>query len=184
MRALLLFLLLALLEPAFADNSDNEAMTDGFAIETTAAKLAIRSRTLDPFGLPPRGRFKGAGSSDGLGLTLGKTTTLQQPNAPAVPTFSQAIRNLAVDGINVKEGKIFVGSRTVGVGDVLVLSNGGYRFTAWIEALGSNGVLFRSGADTETARKPLRTGPPRMVPTHYMSQGSVSDFIQDIESEK
>jgi hypothetical protein len=115
--------------------------------------LVSRSKNRDPFQMPIRKIRVAAQPSD--------QPAPRQPEAPQAPvtTFAQAIEHLSVHGIDVASREILVGSRSLSEGDLITIQYNNQPFTAWVRSVGKEGVTFVNAELTDTAQKPMTSGP-------------------------
>jgi hypothetical protein len=116
--------------------------------------LASRSKNHDPFQMPIRGKYRGE-------TEPGKQPAPRPPEAPQGPvtTFAQAIEHLSVRGIDLASREVLIGSRSLAEGDLIAIQYNNQPFTAWVRSIGKEGVTFVNAELTDTARKPVISGP-------------------------
>jgi hypothetical protein len=116
--------------------------------------LVSRSKNHDPFQMPIRGKYRGETEPS-------KQPAPRQPEAPQAPvtTFAQAIEHLSVRGIDVASREVLIGSRSLAEGDLITIQYNNQPFTAWVRSIGKEGVTFVNAELTDTARKPVISGP-------------------------
>ena len=115
--------------------------------------LVSRSKNRDPFQMPIRKNRVAAESSN--------QPVPRQPEAPQAPvtTFAQAIEHLSVHGIDVASREVLIGSRSLAEGDLITIQYNNQPFTAWVRSVGKEGVTFVNAELTDTAQKPVISGP-------------------------
>jgi hypothetical protein len=115
--------------------------------------LVSRSKNRDPFQMPIRKIRVVAQPSN--------QPAPRQPEAPQAPvtTFAQAIEHLSVHGIDVASREVLIGSRSLAEGDLITIQYNNQPFTAWVRSVGKEGVTFVNAALTDTAQKPVTSGP-------------------------
>jgi hypothetical protein len=121
-------------------------------------KLLARSRTIDPFGVAIRGKFKGL---------LGEKRPAKSPAEvikPAAPelTLEKAIQQLPIGAVNIGNREALIGVRSIHEGDLLVLELSGYRFVVWVESIDRRGVQFCDINLRNHALKPFHFGPTEL----------------------
>jgi hypothetical protein len=116
--------------------------------------LVSRSKNRDPFQVPIRGKYRGEPAPS-------NTPIARQSDAPQAPvtTFAQAIEHLPVRAIDVASREILIGSRSLAEGDLITIQYNNQPFTAWVRSIGKEGVTFVNGELTDTALKPVTSGP-------------------------
>jgi hypothetical protein len=116
--------------------------------------LVSRSKNHDPFQVPIRGKYRGEAAPI-------NQPAPRQPEAPQAPvtTFAQAIEHLSVHGIDLASREVLIGSRSLTEGDLITIQYNNQSFTAWVRSVGKEGVTFVNAELTETAQKPVSSGP-------------------------
>jgi hypothetical protein len=115
--------------------------------------LVSRSKSRDPFQMPIRKNRVAARPSN--------QPAPRQPEAPQAPvtTFAQAIEHLPVHGIDLASREVLIGSRLLAEGDLITIQYNNQPFTAWVRSVGKEGVTFVNAELTDTAQKPVTSGP-------------------------
>jgi hypothetical protein len=115
--------------------------------------LVSRSKNRDPFQMPIRKIRRQT--------ELSKQPAPRQSEAPQAPvtTFAQAIEHLSVHGIDVASREVLIGSRSLAEGDLITIQYNKQPFTAWVRSVGKEGVTFVNAELTDTAQKPVTSGP-------------------------
>jgi len=140
-------------------------------------KLLARRRTIDPFGVAIRGKFKG--------LPPVEQHTPATPNVPAQAakpattelTLEKAVLQLPVGAVNIADREALIGFRSVHEGDLLVLQLSGHRFVVWVESIDRRGVQFCDINLQHHALKPFRFGPAELPQKLATGQTDVRDFL-------
>ncbi|HEV3211338.1 MAG TPA: hypothetical protein VGY91_13845 [Chthoniobacterales bacterium] len=115
--------------------------------------LVSKLKKQDPFQLPIRGKYRGANESGN-----GPASQPEAAKAPAT-TFAQAIEHLPVRGVDLASREVLIGSRSLNEGDLLALEFNNQQFAAWVRSVGKEGVTFINAQLTETAQRPVSSGP-------------------------
>lgn len=145
-------------------------------------KLLARSRSIDPFGIEIRGKFKGLLVEKHPANSLTEAIKL----APEL-TLEKAIQQLPVGAVNVGNREALIGVRSVHEGDLLVLELSGHRFVVWVESIDRRGVQFCDITLRNHALKPFHFGPTELpqnsAPTQAVQnsgtrQSNVRDFLK------
>jgi hypothetical protein len=115
--------------------------------------LVSRSKNRDPFQMPIRKNRVAAQPSI--------QPAPRQPEAPQAPvtTFAQAIEHLPVRGIDLASREVLIGSQSLAEGDLITIQYNSQPFTAWVRSIGKEGVTFVNAELTDTAQKPVTSGP-------------------------
>ena len=113
--------------------------------------LVSRSKNRDPFQMPIRKNR----------VVAEPSIQKPKPEAPQAPvtTFAQAVDHLAVRGIDLASREVLIGSRSLGEGDLITIQYNNQPFTAWVRSVGKEGVTFVNAELTDTAQKPVISGP-------------------------
>ncbi|MFT4176442.1 MAG: hypothetical protein QM627_07265 [Luteolibacter sp.] len=119
------------------------------------AKLAMKSRPVDPFGAIQDPEAKAA---------LEAASPIASKAAAPALTLSQIIERLEINTIMPRERRFLIGSRTIKQGDRLPLSIHGKILNVTVTEVTSGGITFQNPATGETARKNLSTLPAGMTP--------------------
>jgi hypothetical protein len=116
--------------------------------------LVSRLKNHDPFQMPIRGKYRGETAST-------NKSAPRQPEAPQAPvtTFAQAIDHLPVHGIDLASREVLIGSRSLAEGDLITIQYNNQPFAAWVRSVGKEGVKFVNAELTDTAQKPVTSGP-------------------------
>ena len=141
-------------------------------------KLLAHRRTIDPFGIAIRGKFKG------LPPVAEHPATPSQPNQPAQapvvaggPTFEQAIEQLPIGAINIDSREMLIGSRSIHEGDLLILELSGQQFVVWVQGIDRRGVQFCDVTLQRHKVKPFRFGPNELPADIAGAQADVRNFL-------
>ena len=140
-------------------------------------KLLAHRRTIDPFGIAIRGKFKGLPPVE------------QHPAATNLPvqavkavsnelTLEKAIQQLPVGAVNVAGHEALIGFQSIHEGDLLVLELSGHRFVVWVESIDRRGVQFCDINLQLHALKPFRFGPTELPESSATGQTDVRDFLK------
>jgi hypothetical protein len=148
----------------------------------TDDKLAVHRRSMDPFGISSRGKFKGLPA-----IAEHPVTASGQPNqiVKAVqslvpdngPTLDQAVQQLAVGGVNIAEREILIGSQRLHEGDLLVLALSGRQFVVWVQSIDRRGVQFCDINLQQRALRSFRFGPSELPAQNPGHQTDVREFL-------
>jgi hypothetical protein len=141
-------------------------------------KLLAHRRTIDPFGLAIRGKFKGLPPVE------------QHPAATNLPvqavkavtnelTLEKAIQQLPVGAVNITDREALIGFQSIREGDLLVLELSGHRFVVWVESIDRRGVQFCDINLQHHALKPFRFGPTQLPQASATGRSDIRDFLKE-----
>lgn len=141
-------------------------------------KLLAHRRTIDPFGIPIRGKFKGLPPVE------------QHPAATNLPvqavkavtnelTLEKAIQQVPVGAVNTTDREALIGVQSIREGDLLVLELSGHRFVVWVESIDRRGVQFCDINLQHHALKPFRFGPTQLPQASVTGPSDVRDFLKE-----
>jgi hypothetical protein len=151
-------------------------------------KLSARRRSIDPFGIAIRGKFKGLPPpvAERPATTPGKPAANNQPApgqpvpAPPAsnePTLAQAVQQLVIGGINVGGREVLIGSRQVREGDLLVLELRGHQFVAWVQSIDQRGMQFCDINLQQHTMKQIRSAPKELPGDSTWEMPDVRNFL-------
>ena len=140
-------------------------------------KLLAHRRTIDPFGIAIRGKFKGLPPVE------------QHPQPTNLPvqavkagtnelTLEKAIQQLPVGAVNITDREALIGFQSIHEGDLLVLELSGHRFVLWVESIDRRGVQFCDINLQHHALKPFRFGPTQLPQASATGRSDVRDFLK------
>ena len=140
-------------------------------------KLLAHRRTIDPFGIAIRGKFKGLPPVEQH--TPGANLPVQAVKAVTNElTLEKAIQQLPVGAVNITDREALIGVQSIREGDLLVLELSGHRFVVWVESIDRRGVQFCDINLQHHALKPFRFGPTQLPHASATGQSDVRDFLK------
>jgi hypothetical protein len=140
-------------------------------------KLLAHRRTIDPFGIAIRGKFKGLPPVE----QHPAATNLTAQAVKAVTnelTLEKAIQQLPVGALNIIDREALIGVQSIREGDLLLLELSGHRFVVWVESIDRRGVQFCDINLQHHALKPFRFGPTQLPQASATGQSDVRDFLK------
>ena len=149
--------------PGWAD-SPRSSIASKLGTDVKGAPLTFSGRTADPFGIAIQGPFKGLSALPDARPPVAAGPAVQQTKGAVVaptlaPTLEDAVQELAIGAVSLETRTILIGSRLVHEGDLLVLeSNSGQQFPAWVQEVSGRGVLF---CDVALEKHFLKAANPR-----------------------
>ena len=141
-------------------------------------KLLAHRRTIDPFGIAIRGKFKGLPPVE-------QHTPVTNMPAQAVKavtnelTLDKAIQQLSVGAVNIANREALIGIQSIHEGDLLVLELSGHRFVVWVESIDRRGVQFCDITLQTHTLKRFRFGPTELPENSATGQTDVRDFLKE-----
>lgn len=144
-------------------------------------RLLAHRRTIDPFGIAIRGKFKGFPPA--LPVEQHKPAGTNAPTqavravTPGL-TLENAIQQLALGGVNIANHEALIGFRSVHEGDLLVLQLSGQQFVVWVESIDRRGVQFCDINLQHHTLKRFRFGPTELPESSATGPTDVRDFLK------
>jgi hypothetical protein len=144
-------------------------------------RMVAHRRTVDPFGIAIRGKFKGLPPVAPI-----ERHPTPPTNAPAqavkavIPklTLESAIQQLPVGGVNIANHEALIEFRSVHEGDLMVLELSGQQFVVWVESIDRRGVQFCDIKLQHHTLKRFRFGPTELPESSATGQTDVRDFLK------
>ena len=143
-------------------------------------RLLAHRRTIDPFGVAMRGKFKGLPPVEQHPAPAPATNVPAQAVKAVVPklTVDNAIQQLPLDGVNIANHEALIGFRSVHEGDLLVLELSGQQFVVWVESIDRRGVQFCDINLQHHTLKRFRFGPTELPQSSATGPTDVRDFLK------
>ena len=144
-------------------------------------KLLAHRRTMDPFGIAIRGKFKGLPPAPPVEQHKPAATNAPAQAVKAVTpglTLENAIQQLSLGGVNIANHEALIGFRSVHEGDLLVLELSGQQFVVWVESIDRRGVQFCDIDLQHHTLKRFHFGPTELPQSSATAQTDVRDFLK------
>jgi hypothetical protein len=145
-------------------------------------RLLAHRRTIDPFGVAMRGKFKGLPPVAPVEQHPAAATNVPaQTVKTVVPkiTLENAIQQLQLGGVNIANHEALIGFRSVHEGDLMVLELSGQQFVVWVESIDRRGVQFCDIKLQHHTLKRFRFGPTELPESSATGQTDVRDFLKE-----